>query len=230
MASGIYQIRNTVNGKIYIGSTQSFAKRRKRHFDLLCSTSHPNPKLQAAFNKYGIDAFVFEPLEECSVSELLSVEQRYLDALDYGENYNLALIAGSPMRGRKHSDAARAKMVAAQSKRTANGMRGKLHTEDAKRRMSINTSGTKNPMYGVPSPMTGKTHSDEVRQKISEHHSGSGNPMYGKSGALSPTSRKVMVGGIQYDSLTLAGLAIGVSRKVIEYRIKSDKYPEYSYV
>lgn len=229
MPSGIYQIKNTVNGKIYIGSTQNFANRKRRHFDLLRRSSHPNPKLQSAINKYGIDSFVFEIVEHCDIHSLLTSEQRYLDSLDFDENYNLALIAGSPMRGRKHSDATKTKLKAARAKMMFNGMKGKSHTVEAKLNMSINTSGEKNPMFGVQSPMAGKNHTEEVKQKISQHHSGIGNPMYGKSGSLSPTSKKVIVDGIQYDSLTLAGHAIGVGRKVVASRIKSEKYPGYSY-
>lgn len=227
MASGIYQIRNILNSKVYIGSTQNFTQREKRHFERLVRNGHANPKLQSAFNKYGADNFVFEVIEECSIPNLLVREQHYLDQLDFESNYNLALVAGSPMRGRKHSDETKIKLKISRAKHDVNGMRGKKQTEHAKNQMSINSSGDKNPMFGVPSPMTGKKHTDVVKQKLSESRTGSGNTMYGKSGALSPTSKKVIVDGIQYDSLTLAGKAIGVSRKVVEYRIKSDKYPGY---
>jgi len=44
-------------------------------------------------------------------------------------------------------------------------MLGKKHTEDARRRMSINSSGEKNPMYGKPK-------SEETRRKLSEAHKG----------------------------------------------------------
>lgn len=227
MASGIYQIRNPLNDKVYIGSSIDMVRREKRHFDELLRKCHVNPKLQAAYNKYGIENFVFELVEECPIPDLLIREQHYLDQLDFESNYNIALVAGSPMRGRKHSDETRSKLRAARAKNPSSNMKGKKQTDDAKRRMSINTSGEKNPMFGVPSPMTGRNHSDDVKQKLSEMRSGSGNTMFGKSGSLSPTSKKVIVDGIQYDSITLAGMAIGVSRKVVEYRIKSDKYPGY---
>lgn len=230
MASGIYQIRNSRNGKVYIGSTQNFDQRETRHFERLIRNGHANPKLQAAFNKYGVDSFVFEIIEVCAIEDLLGREQYYLDQLDFKSNYNLALVAGSPMRGRKHSDVTKVKLKIARAKHGINGMCGKKHSEDAKRRMSLNSSGEKNPMYGVPSPMTGRNHSDGVKQKLSEMRSGSGNTMYGKSGALSPTSKKVIVDDVQYDSLTLAGDALGIGRKTVALRIKSDKYPSYRYV
>jgi len=46
------------------------------------------------------------------------------------------------------------------------GMWGKKHTEDAKQRMSINSSGEKNPNWG------GKAFTDESRRKISEARKG----------------------------------------------------------
>lgn len=45
-------------------------------------------------------------------------------------------------------------------------MTGKRHSEDAKRRMSINTSGEKNPNW------RGKSVTDETRRKLSEAHIG----------------------------------------------------------
>jgi hypothetical protein len=44
-------------------------------------------------------------------------------------------------------------------------MNGKKHTEDARRRMSINSSGEKNPNWG-------KTFSEETRRKLSEAKKG----------------------------------------------------------
>jgi hypothetical protein len=45
-------------------------------------------------------------------------------------------------------------------------MNGKKHTEDARRRMSINSSGEKNPNWG------GKAVTDETRRKLSEAKKG----------------------------------------------------------
>lgn len=206
MPAGIYQIKNIVNGKIYIGSSKDLEFRRREHFRYMTGGYHANNKLQLAFNKYGVDSFVFEILElyEGDKAGLLALEQSYLDKLDFRTNYNIAYRAGAPMAGLRHTD-------------------------DAKYRMSVNTSGDKNPMFGVPSPMAGKNHTEEVKQKLSNMRSGSGNTMYGKSGSLSPTSKKVIVDGVQYDSLTLAGQSLGVTRKVVEYRIKSEKYQGYRY-
>jgi len=40
MESGIYQIKNNITGKIYIGSSDNFQRRRTQHFWHLQSDSH----------------------------------------------------------------------------------------------------------------------------------------------------------------------------------------------
>ena len=42
MNSGIYQIVNLLNGKMYVGSTKDFEKRKKVHFVLLIKNKHFN--------------------------------------------------------------------------------------------------------------------------------------------------------------------------------------------
>lgn len=59
--SGIYQIRNTLNQKVYIGQTTvCFIKRFWHHKWKLTDGTHDNKHLQAAWDKYGEQAFVFE--------------------------------------------------------------------------------------------------------------------------------------------------------------------------
>ena len=47
----IYQITNMVNGKYYIGSAESFARREWQHKYDLKRGAHKNPHLQASWNK-----------------------------------------------------------------------------------------------------------------------------------------------------------------------------------
>ena len=60
---GIYEIRNTSNNKIYVGSAVNLRSRFYQHSKELSSGSHHNRFLQNAFNKYGESAFVFSVLE-----------------------------------------------------------------------------------------------------------------------------------------------------------------------
>ncbi len=57
---GIYVILNTVTDWAYIGQAKCFAQRYTHHIYLLRKNKHANRKLQAAWNKHGEQAFVFE--------------------------------------------------------------------------------------------------------------------------------------------------------------------------
>jgi group I intron endonuclease len=75
----IYRITNMANGKYYIGSAESFARREWQHRYDLRRGVHKNPRLQAAWNKYGPDMFVFEVLEEIPEGRnTFDVENTYL--------------------------------------------------------------------------------------------------------------------------------------------------------
>ena len=69
---GVYVIRNTANGKCYIGSAVKFSKRWRDHRRQLTNGTHNNPKLQAAWNKYGSSAFEFEAIAYCPEDQLLA--------------------------------------------------------------------------------------------------------------------------------------------------------------
>lgn len=56
-------ILNKQNGKLYLGRTAEPGNRKRGHFSELRRRVHGNPKLQAAFNKYGESSFIFEVLD-----------------------------------------------------------------------------------------------------------------------------------------------------------------------
>lgn len=93
---GIYQIRNLVNNKVYIGSSNNLRNRKASHFKCLKSGRHENPHLQRAYNKYGKDNFIFEILELCTLEEQYIVEQKWINE-KFGDNcYNINPIASKP--------------------------------------------------------------------------------------------------------------------------------------
>ena len=76
---GIYQIRNTINNRVYIGQTrQRFEKRFLHHCWKLRNGTHDNQWLQKSFNKYGEDKFVFEVLEIIEDSDFINERERIL--------------------------------------------------------------------------------------------------------------------------------------------------------
>ena len=74
--SGIYQIRNIVNNKVYVGQSKNMSNRRAQHRRELIDGKHYNLYLQRAFEKYGESSFVFEVLEYCE-EETLNERERY---------------------------------------------------------------------------------------------------------------------------------------------------------
>ena len=110
MRNVIYKIRNLTNGKFYVGSTVDARVRFQTHRRKLRAGKHQSPHMQAAWNKYGEDCFKFEVVEVVPESEnLLAAEQKWLDA-HAGKPYcyNWATDASAPMRGKKHTEEAKA--------------------------------------------------------------------------------------------------------------------------
>lgn len=74
---GIYQIRNNVNNKIYVGSTINFIKRKREHFGGLKGKYHGNDHLQKSWDFYGNKSFTFEVLEYVQDKEKLFEREAY---------------------------------------------------------------------------------------------------------------------------------------------------------
>ena len=113
MSSGIYMIRNVINGKIYIGSTINLKKRILAHKNLLSSGKHGNKHLQRSWNKYGKDFFEFSVLEICNKNMLLLRESafiKYYNSMDKNKGYNLVDAASNS--GYKHTPETIAKFSA----------------------------------------------------------------------------------------------------------------------
>jgi len=118
----IYQIKNKVSGKIYIGSTKNLRGRWNTHRSELRNNKHSNTHLQNAFNKYGADSFEFTIIEEVSDTEdLLAREQYYLDNKD--PEYNIAPDAEASARGRKLTEEHKRKI--SESEKGCEAVKGK---------------------------------------------------------------------------------------------------------
>lgn len=107
MTSGIYLIFNRKNNKKYMGSSANIEKRWREHKRSAAKGTHANAHFQAAWNKHGAEAFLFEVLCCCGESKLLEMEQLFLDT--YKPEYNMACDAVAPMRGRVRIVAMRGK-------------------------------------------------------------------------------------------------------------------------
>lgn len=107
--SGIYQIRNKINGKIYIGQSKNVQKRICIHKNKYSGCRY----LSNAIKYYGWENFEVSILEQIDdLSKLTKREQYWLDKLrayNQDTGYNICHFARSS-RGIKPSDEARAKM------------------------------------------------------------------------------------------------------------------------
>jgi group I intron endonuclease len=108
--TGIYQITCLPTGKRYIGSSVNIAGRWTDHKRALLLRKHINPKLQAAWDKYGQGNFRLEVLEEAEATQLMIAEQRWLDKTKPELNINPN--ADAPMRGKSWNPDQRAAISA----------------------------------------------------------------------------------------------------------------------
>lgn len=87
---GVYKITNTVTGDFYIGSSKNLYKRLRNH---RCKSSwrtcSKNP-LYLDMQKYGLENFLFEGIEECLPEDLKTNEQKWIEELKPTYNRNAA--------------------------------------------------------------------------------------------------------------------------------------------
>ena len=86
----VYKITNTVTGDFYIGSSKNVKQRWAAHKCSYTWKNHPNNPLYLDFQKYGIDKFVFEIIEEVEIEKLKEAEQRFIESLQPTYNSNRA--------------------------------------------------------------------------------------------------------------------------------------------
>ena len=73
----IYKITNKINNKIYIGKTKkSVEQRYKRH---IISSRNPKTYLHYSMNKYGVNNFCVEIIEEVKIDELNNREKHWIE-------------------------------------------------------------------------------------------------------------------------------------------------------
>ncbi len=110
MASGVYIITCTQNGRKYVGSSKDIDGRWFEHRKRLRINRHFNRFLQRSWNKYGSEAFTFAVLElVADVSLLQTREQHWIDTLL--PEFNLSPFANRPTtQGLTYSAETRRKM------------------------------------------------------------------------------------------------------------------------
>lgn len=161
--AGIYQIRNLVDNKIYIGSANNLYKRKNhQHLYMLKKGIHYNNKLQDAFNESGEENFIFEVIEFIEDEDILiEIEQYWIDRFDVvNEGYNKNPIADRPLslKGELNHNYGREPW---------NKGKTGIYSKETLQKMSKsakNRTGNKNSFYG-------KHHSNKTKKIISATNS-----------------------------------------------------------
>lgn len=90
-AAGVYAIRNTATGRLFVGSALNPTGRLNRHRFALQLGSHPSSDLQADWNERGADGFEFTELDRLTPSDepgydpgrdLVTLMQMWLERLE----------------------------------------------------------------------------------------------------------------------------------------------------
>jgi group I intron endonuclease len=245
--SGIYQIRNIKNNKIYIGSSIDLTKRRNGHLATLARGTHRNSHLQNSYNKHGKESFVFEVLEEVKdLDTLIEREQHWIDCET--PEYNIASIAGSRL-GVKHSKETRKKISEARKgkftgeknsfygkkhsketrKKISEVHRGKIMSEEAKKKISRASKGKETSVETkrkISKALKGRKISEESKRKISESKKGENHPK------VKLTWKEVREIREKYNITSYGKLAseYGVTRSAIQFIVQNRNWydPDYT--
>lgn len=183
---GIYKITNLTNNKVYIGQSDRLNEREREHFYRLGKNEHHNEHLQKSYNKYGLNNFKFEIIEESD--DLDNREVYWIN--EYGginskSNYNLK----DPV-SKQWSNYTRVK----QSKSTTgenNPNFGNNWSQEQKDNLSLKRKGVSlEERIGkdkadlakekMRESQTGRKHPEDVIDKIRKANEGNKNPAYGK--------------------------------------------------
>ena len=97
---GVFQIRNAVNGKIYVEGSTDLDAIWNRHKFQLKMDSHPNVELQEDWRDFGEENFSYEILSEIKQDdtktidyrrEIMQLEKMFIEELQpfYDKGYNI---------------------------------------------------------------------------------------------------------------------------------------------
>lgn len=169
---GIYCIENIINHKKYIGQSKNIKQRWHDHKKALNNNEHHNIHLQRAWNDYGEKAFNFYVVEECSFDELDEKENYYISLYNtMNKDFGYNLKKGGQNKSMELSEESRIKLSNAIKKSYTpeliekrrkkaldywsnpdnkqrivgenNGMFGKKHSDEAKKKIGLASKGRK---------------------------------------------------------------------------------------
>lgn len=212
MKSGIYLIKNLINGKVYIGSSKHITRRITTHKNHLLKNKHHSIKLQRAYNKYGIQNFEYSIIQYCKPIDNIINEQYWLDYLDsYKNGYNCLHKAGSNL-GFKMKDETKLKLsIANKGKHNSPNTEFKKGTIPwSKDKKGIHLSPKSEFKKGQIGYWKGKKRIFSLEQKMK-------------------TAKPIIIDNIEYYGIKEASRQLNIKDNVIMYRLKSVNFTNYNY-
>ena len=257
--TGVYILKDVKTGQFYVGSSNDVHKRVTSHFANLRRNKHHSVKLLNVWNKgNGLSVTIFPTSTR---EEAYELEQDFIDrfigselmlnvclGVRGGDNLTMNPNREDIVRRIKNSVVERMSVLSSYDKKllfskpgSKNGMYGKTHSEEARKKMSEVNKGNK---YCL-----GLKRSEDQRRKMSElakKRVGSLNPFFGRShsektkkilaeknkGTLPPNCKKVSVKGEVFISAKEASRKLGICASLLTYRVRSgkQKYSDYFYI
>lgn len=87
MIGYIYRITNIITNQCYVGITEDFQRRKKKHITELNANKHHSPKLQNAWNYYGSDKFEWT-VREVSINQYDDLYDEEIQEIQKYDSYN----------------------------------------------------------------------------------------------------------------------------------------------
>ena len=259
MTWAVYVIIVNEAEKFYVGRTKNVDRRIRQHFSQLKDGKHCNVNLQKIWDNFGQEKFEFEIIaNNLTERDSIDIEENFIKDKDLSEFRTNILISGTfggdaitfnPNKKEilEKISIATAKNVAKMSLEdrknryskpgSKNGMFGKTHSDEARRKMSEANVGNQHAKGAIRS----KEFRENMRE-IAKSRVGEKNHFFGKKHTIEarekmriagigrkPINRKpVVVDGVLFDSVSDAAKSLNVSAGTIIFRIKS-KYWDYQY-
>lgn len=188
--SGVYLIKNKIDGKCYVGVSVDIKNRWRQHKSAI-SRQNNCVKIANAIRYHGLDSFEFSVIEQCSKHQFDEKERFWIEKynsvlygynLTNGGNYRKSLSfetkkkMSDSHKNKKLSESHRKNMIAAIKsddvlKKISASLTGRKRNPESIKKTSDALRGrivSKDTRLKISLANTGKTIPDEVRKKMSE--------------------------------------------------------------